>query len=292
MSKDSRPELSVVIPVYNAEPELGALLDSLAAQAWDGAWEVVVADNGSTDGSMEIAESYRDRLPGLQILDASDRPGVSHARNVGVAAAGGSSLLFIDDDDVAGEGYIAAMAEALRGQDFVCARWDVDRLNPYWTRALRPSGQSEGPMIYNYDFLPYAAGGTLGITRRAFDAVGGFDESIVYGGCVDLCWKVQLETGANLGFVPNAVIHYRYRGTLREIFAQARSWGMDEVALYTRWRDRGVEKIPLRRSLQRWQFVIHLRRLRHTAGRAWWATELGNHLGRIQGSLKYRSLML
>ncbi len=292
MTEDSRPEVSVVIPTYNAEAHLGALLDSLVAQVWDGAWEVVVADNGSTDRSLEIAESYRDCLPGLRIVDASDAPGVSHARNAGAAAAAGSSLVFIDDDDVAGEGYIAAMAEALREHEFVCARWDVDRLNPYWTRALRPSGQSDGPMTYNYDFLPYAAGGTLGITRSTFDAVGGFDESIVYGGCVDLCWKVQLDTDAKLAFVPDAVIHYRYRGTVREIFGQARSWGMDEVALYTRWRGRGVEKIPLRRSLRRWKFVIHLRRLRHAEGRAWWATELGNHLGRIQGSLKYGSLML
>ncbi|HKN94502.1 MAG TPA: glycosyltransferase [Thermoleophilaceae bacterium] len=292
MTADSRPEVSVVIPTYNAEPHLGALLDSLAAQTWDGAWEVVVADNGSSDRTLEVAESYRDRVPGLRIVDASDRAGVSHARNAGVAAAAGSSLVFIDNDDLAGEGYVAAMAAGLREQEFVCARWDVDRLNPYWTRALRPSGQSEGPMTYNYDFLPYAAGGTLGITRRTFDAVGGFDESIVYGGCVDLCWKVQLDAGEKLGFVPDAVIHYRYRGNLRGIFSQARSWGMDEVALYSRWRGRGLQRIPLRRSLRRWKFVIHLRRLRRAEGRAWWATELGNHLGRIHGSLKYRSLML
>jgi glycosyltransferase involved in cell wall biosynthesis len=291
-STGSRPELSVVIPLYNAEAYVGALLESLARQRWDGAWEVIVADNGSTDRGVEIVESYRDRLPGLRIVDASAHPGVSHARNAGIAAAAGSALLFIDDDDVAGEGYVAAMGEALRARDFVCGRWDVDRLNPYWTRALRPSGQSEGPMTYNYDFLPYAAGGTLGIKRGLLEAVGGFDESIRYSGCVDLCWRVQLETGASLDFVPEAVIHYRYRSTLREIFGQARRWGIDEVEVYSRWRDRGVKPILVRRSLRQWKFVVHVRRLRHPAGRAWWATQLGNRLGRIQGSLKHRALML
>jgi GT2 family glycosyltransferase len=282
----------VIIPLYNAEEQVGLLLESLAPQEYSGGWEVVVADNGSTDRGLDVVESYRAHLPRLQVVDASSRRGVAHARNVGGGAADGSLLLFIDDDDVAGEGYLAAMGNALRSHELVCARWDVDKLNPEWTRELRPSGQHEGPMMWNYEFLPYAAGGTLGVRRSVFEAIGGFDNSFPYANCTDFCWRAQLETGAQPRFVPEAVLHYRYRQTLPAMFSQARNWGREEVRVYSRYRSRGAPRIPLRRSLQRWKFVMHIRRLRRPAGRAWWATELGNHIGRLQGSLAERTLML
>jgi glycosyltransferase involved in cell wall biosynthesis len=51
--------LSVVIPCLNAAATIGVQLEALAGQSWEGEWEVVVADNGSTDGSQAIVESYR-----------------------------------------------------------------------------------------------------------------------------------------------------------------------------------------------------------------------------------------
>jgi GT2 family glycosyltransferase len=286
-------ELSVVIPLYNAERYIGELLDALAAQEWDSDWEVVIADNGSTDRGVAIAESFADRLPRLRIVDASSRSGSGHARNVGARVADGSSLMFLDDDDVPCDGYVAIMGEALRSHEFVCGRQEVERLNPEWTRKQRPSGQYEGPMMWNYDFLPYAAGGTLGIRRNVFESVGGFDEAVMYADCADLCWRVQLDLGVELKFVPEAVLHYRYRRSLREMFAQQRRYGLAEVGMYSRYRNRGVERIPIRRSLERWKRILRrLPSLRHRAGRAWWVTEFGNRIGRIQGSVSNRTIML
>lgn len=284
--------MSVVIPLYNAERHVAALLDSLQAQEWSGSWEVIVADNGSTDSGPEIVESYGGQISGLRLIDASRIRGSAYARNAGAEHAAGSALAFVDNDDVLGEGYVAAIGEALRHRAFVCGRWDVHELNPEWARALRPSGQWDGPMMWNYNFLPYAAGGTLGIRRELFDAVGGFDEAVHYSDCTDFCWRVQLSTPAELQMVPEAVVHYRYRESLREQFSQARNWGRAEVGIYRRYRPLGVQRIPLRESLRRWTFVYHLKRLRHRAGRAWWAVELGNRIGRIEGSLRERTILL
>jgi GT2 family glycosyltransferase len=228
------------------------------------------------------------------VVHALDRAGTPYARNVGVSKARGSSILFIDHDDVAGEGYVAAMGEALRRHEFVCGRWDVERLNPEWTTALRPPAQVDGPMTYNYGFLPYAAGGTLGIKRTLFESVGGLDESSPVGAdCTDLCFRVQLETKAELVYVPEAVIHYRYRHSLREMFAQARRYGRSEVGMYKRYRSRGARGTPAREQLRHWQRVIrHLPRLRHRAGRAWWFTEFGNRIGRLEGSFANLTIML
>ena len=63
-------KLSIVIPCRNAARTIAVQLDALCAQQWRGGWEVIVADNGSTDGTQAIVEGYSRRLPGLRLIDA------------------------------------------------------------------------------------------------------------------------------------------------------------------------------------------------------------------------------
>ncbi len=107
------PELvSVVIALRNKGPWIGAQLEALAAQRYAGPWEVVVVDNGSTDDGPQVARAMAEPLPELRVVDASDRRGTSHARNVGAHAARGDLLLYCDGDDVVAPGWIEAMVEA------------------------------------------------------------------------------------------------------------------------------------------------------------------------------------
>src|SRR5215204_14430 len=110
---DSQPELTVVIPALDAADEIAGQLDALAAQEWDEPWEVVVADNGSTDGTRAVVERYAGRLPGLRVVDASEPAGQAHALNSGVESAGAEAVAFCDTDDEAAPGWVAAMGEAL-----------------------------------------------------------------------------------------------------------------------------------------------------------------------------------
>lgn len=285
-------EVSVVIPLHDGIDFLPPLLESLEAQEWNGAWELVVADNGSSDGGPDLVKTYASRLPRVKVIEALNGSGSAYARNAGASEAGGSLLVFIDHDDVVGPGYVAAMVDALRTHRLVCGQWEVETLNPDWAHQLLPSGQRDGPMMWNYDFLPYAAGGTLAMRRELFDAIGGFAEDVAYADCTDLCWRAQLDAGAELAFVREAVVHYRYRSSAKAMFKQARNWGRAEVEMYARYRPRGLPRISVRRSLGNLGFLWHVRRLTHPAGRAWWATRAGNTLGRIEGSLRHRTLML
>src|SRR6266545_10527 len=106
-------KLSVVVPCFNSAKTIAIQLEALANQTWSEPWEVIVADNGSTDSSVAIAESYKKRLPHLRIVDASDRRGAGHARNVGAAAAAGDLLAFCDADDEVAPGWLSAMGQAL-----------------------------------------------------------------------------------------------------------------------------------------------------------------------------------
>ena len=110
--------LTVVIPAYNEAPRIERQLGALATQRYDGPWEVVVGDNGSTDDTRARAEAWRDRLP-VRVVDASHRRGAAAARNQAVAHAAGDGLLFCDADDAVADGWLEAHAAALGNGDLV-----------------------------------------------------------------------------------------------------------------------------------------------------------------------------
>lgn len=87
-------KLSVIIPCFNVANTLNAQLEALACQQWSEPWEIIVADNGSTDETVASARQYEQKLSNLRIVDASSRRGASHARNVGALAATASRSSF------------------------------------------------------------------------------------------------------------------------------------------------------------------------------------------------------
>jgi glycosyltransferase involved in cell wall biosynthesis len=222
------PRLSVIIPCFNSEATLAAQLSALAAQSSTDAWEVLIADNGSRDSTVAVAMSFRNRIPALRVVDASATRGAAYARNTGAQAALGAALLFCDADDVMAEGYLEAMARALDAHDFIACRYDFSRLNDSWlVHARGGAGQGQGLAGgYCHPTLPYAGAGGLGIAKSVHDAVGGFDMTLgAMAGQedTDYCIRVQL-AGTPLVFVPDAVMHVRFRDTVPGVFKQAWAW--------------------------------------------------------------------
>lgn len=287
------PSVSVVVPCYNAADTLGEQLAALAEQRWQGAWEVVVADNGSTDASREVAESFRDRLPSLRVVEASGRGGPGHARNRGAAEARGEILLFTDADDRVGEGWLAAMAWALEEHDFVAARYDAERLNPPAVARARNNPQADALIPYTYPpFLPHAGGSSLGVRRALHEAVGGFDEDLPALEDTDYCWRIQLQ-GTPLHLVPKATVHIRYRHEATGLFRQSFHFGIYNVALYKRYRQQGMPRLPLTAGLARWaKLLLTAHRLLLPSTRTQWLGQLGWRHGRLWGCLRFRTLAL
>jgi glycosyltransferase involved in cell wall biosynthesis len=101
--------VSVVIPAFDAEATLGAALDSLAAQTYD-AWEAIVVDDGSRDGTPERVRAFSD--PRVTVLER-EHEGAAAARGVGIAAGSAPLISLIDSDDLWLPGYLEAMGAAL-----------------------------------------------------------------------------------------------------------------------------------------------------------------------------------
>lgn len=92
-----KPLISVIIPVYNAEAYLSRCVDSILAQTCTD-WEIILVDDGSTDGSGTLCDTYAARDSRIRVLHQPN-VGIGATRNNGVAAATGSFLAFVDADD-------------------------------------------------------------------------------------------------------------------------------------------------------------------------------------------------
>jgi glycosyltransferase involved in cell wall biosynthesis len=283
-------QVSVVVPCLNAAATLAETLESLAAQRCEASWEVIVADNGSSDDSRAIVARHRERMP-VRLVDASDRSGQAHAMNVGVAASDGEYVLFCDADDLAGDGWLAAMVAGLRRWDAVGARWDITRLNPPTIRRSRGNPQEHDLQPFTRPpFLPFAGGGSLGVRRRVHAALGGFEEALVVVHDTDFCWRLQL-AGYTLRFVPEAVVPIRFRRSEREMFGQARLYGRTAVDLYARYRGRGIPEAGIVDGLRAWAMLVWRGpRLLRPDARQRWLWKLGYRLGRLEGSRRNRVL--
>ena len=285
------PSLSVVIPVKNQARYLPEQLESLTRQQYAGQWEVIIVDNGSDDGSVEVAGDFIGKLPRLRVIDAT-KQGVAAARNVGAANATGDALLFCDADDVAGGQWLPAMGAALRKHDFVAGGIELERLNERapWRRPAF-TGSTNVALL----FKPFAIGCNIGVTRRAFEKVGGFDENMKVGEDVDFSWRLQLQ-GYAIADAPNAIIHYRYRQDHAPAARQTVQYSMAHVRLYKRYATQGMPRWPLSWVLDEyrwlaWNLDCWVRPGEHQR-RQKWIQRAAERAGRLLGSMRYGALYL
>ena len=275
------PSLSVIVPTYNRASLLRKQLAALAQQDYPQWWEVVVADNRSTDDTAKVVRDVAGHLR-ARLVAASERQSRAHAVNVGAAAAHGEAMVWLDDDDVVNPGYLRAMGAALQRSSFVGARLDVTALNPPWLRGRRrPVQESELPVLLGY--RPFVVGAAFGVRSDAFRAAGGCDEDLECLEDVDLSWRLQ-DAGHRPVLVPGAVLHYRYRHTLADVARQERAYG--------RWESVLAAKHGLAVSHGRTVAGggLHIARLlpqvSTLAGQARLATALGATVGRLEGALR------
>jgi glycosyltransferase involved in cell wall biosynthesis len=270
--------VSVIIPVLNAEDHIDDALAGLARQDYSGEWEVVVADNGCSDRTVEIVESWRGELPELRVVEASARRGPAHARNVAADAARGEFIACCDADNLPSPGWLRSLAEAAVHADLVGAQAEWDMLNselPDGWPPLREWRTRTGSRFRRIGGS--SLGAWAGIVRRLR-----WDESMRSGEDADLSWRAHL-AGMTVVRAPEAVIHKRYRRRLPSLARQAFRYGYPIATLRARYGSSG----PTNSTDSRTQWARLLRDLRSAqrsrAARARLVWHLSFAAGRLVG---------
>jgi glycosyltransferase involved in cell wall biosynthesis len=272
--------VSVIIPARDASATLGEQLDALARQDYGGEWEVVIADNGSRDGTKELATRYADRFGRLTVVDASRAAGSASARNDGVREARGEVLAFCDADDVVDSHWLSALVDATEKHPLVAG---MVRLHIGSER--EPIEEDRDAQL---DFLPFADTCSMAVQRGVYDKVGGFDESFIRCSDKVFSWRAHL-AGYEMTVVEDAIVNKRQRGNRPRRMAQLYRWAAGEPRLFANFAEHGMPRSGTGRALaDHALIVIALPFLWLPPIRAWWRSRAPLRAGRLVGSLAVR----
>ncbi|OKO75007.1 glycosyltransferase [Bradyrhizobium sp. AS23.2] len=201
--------VSVVIPAKNVAAYVGETIASALTQRE--ITEVIVVDDGSTDGTASIVLGIRD--PRLRLM-TNDSAGVSAARNFGARHASGDWLLFLDADDRLRPGAVAALLAAARGAPrAVLVYGDYNTIDSEGRQIgrrdlLKGRRKPSGDVLTRLAAGNFIVNGGIALARaEAFRAIGGFDVSLRY--CEDWhCW-CRLAAIGEFEFAPGLLLDYR-----------------------------------------------------------------------------------
>lgn len=232
--------ISVVIPTYNRKPILEKCLRALETQQLTdnkvGSYEIVLVDDGSSDGTLDWLETHRDEFPHVKSF-AQNHYGPAAARNLGVKEAKGEIIIFIDSDLVVTDRFLQSHADALSEGE---KKLGSDRLFTYG--AVINTCNFANPTSEPYkitDFsAAYFATGNVAIARKWLEEAGLFDTGFQLYGWEDLELGVRLKKlelklikcpdavgyhwhpPFNLDQIPNLIDKEIQRGRMGVIFYQ------------------------------------------------------------------------
>jgi len=223
-----RPKVRVVVLNWNGCAMLPACLDSVVALDYPSdRMEVVVVDNGSTDGSVDLVRS---RYPGVVVVSHETNLGFAMANNRAVSGAASPYVALLNNDCRVHAGWLAALVDYLEdspraaGAGSLVLDWDGDRID-FAGAAMSLTGRGHQPehgrpaaeLPRHPSAQLFANGAAMLVRRDAFLDAGGFDERFfAYYEDVDLGWRLWI-LGWEVALVPSSIAYHRHHGTSRRI---------------------------------------------------------------------------
>jgi glycosyltransferase involved in cell wall biosynthesis len=205
----------VVCTFNRAEVLRRAISSLLALECFDAfTFEVVVVDDRSTDNTPEVVAGFaRQVIPVRYVVGTGT--GVAAARNTGVAASGGRLIAFFDDDQLAEKNWLIELWRLQIVSGAACAGGPRALLFedppakplPRATRLILGEIPADGN-VRRYERDGLFCAGNMMVKRRVFDAVGGFDPSLLQGGEDTDLFRRMREAGHECWFTPAALVHH------------------------------------------------------------------------------------
>jgi len=227
------PRASIVVAAYNAAPTLVPCLASLKCLNYTD-YEVIVADDGSTDGTAQIATDAGARVLPLAHL------GLGAARNAGIAAATGRIVAFIDADAVADRDWLYHLAETLTRTGAVAAGGQnfPPMHHSAITSAIAAAPGEPREVRLGAGQLEQLCGCSMAVDKSKFETTDLFDPAFTTAGDdVDFSWNTR-DRGASLAYAPGAIVIHERRPTVREYLRQQAGYGRAEGLLFRKYPER------------------------------------------------------
>ena len=202
-----QPQVTVVVPVRDGARSLGACLSALGRQVGPSR-EVIVVDNGSSDGTVALAQ----RHPAVTRVLHEPRPGSYAARNAGIAAARAEVLAFTDADVVPANDWLAHGVAVIGAGADLAGGAIMPLRTPcpgIWERYDAALYLDQEEHVVHQGF---AATANLFARRAVLDAVGGFDDTLRSSGDLEWCRRA-VAAGFVLAYAGDAVVAHRPRTT-------------------------------------------------------------------------------
>jgi GT2 family glycosyltransferase len=230
-SADRRwPRISVVVCSCNGSRTIGETLTALDNLDYPD-YEIIVVDDGSTDQTSVITGRHDVRLI------RTENKGLSVARNLGMNAATGEIVAYLDDDAYPDSHWLTYLASAFMRTEH--AAIGGPNIAPPGDGVIADcvANAPGGPVhvLLSDEIAEHIPGCNMAFRRERLMAIGGFDPRFrVAGDDVDICWRLQ-ERGWTLGFAPTAVVWHHRRNSIKAYFKQQRGYAKAEVLLADKW---------------------------------------------------------
>lgn len=238
---------SVIIATYNRRDRLAECLSALAGQAFDGGYEVVVVDDGSSDGTEAMVAGLTPGYPVPLVYFRQQNRGVAAARNAGLAQARGAVIAFLDDDHVATKTWLRDICRALEdpGVGGVSGRGRAVAGPALISRYLCFHRAHEAPQIEDGEVL-YLVTGNSAFRREAVERAGSFDERFasffkgVAPGGEDTEFSMRIRrVGYRLAYDSSAITDHHQKTSFRTVMKERFNFGVNRVLWY-RMEGRGL----------------------------------------------------
>ena len=244
------PFVSVIVPVLNGERTLQDCLVSLLKMDYPAEWrEILVVDNGSTDRTADIINSFPVRYV------REERRGLPHARNKGIEESRGEILAFTDADCVVTAGWLREMVGGFEDDSIGGVDGEIVAYPP--VTLVEQYAAMRGVHSYRArrasPLSPFVAGANFAFRREVFHWIGLFDPRLPGGEDIDLTWRFFQVTNLKIRHSPRAIVFHRNPGTVWGLFSQHLRYGRGLAILQSKYPARLLW--GWRQELQAWGAV-------------------------------------
>jgi GT2 family glycosyltransferase len=227
------PRISVIVCSYNGQRTLRDCFEGLLKLEYPN-YEVILVNDGSTDMTAAIGQEY-----GIRVI-TTENHGLSKARNIGLDAATGEIVAYIDDDAHPDPHWLTYLAATFMNGEYAGVGGPNIAPPDDGPIAECVANAPGGPIhvLLSDQEAEHIPGCNMAFRKSCLQAIGGFDPLFrIAGDDVDVCWRLQ-QRGWKLGFSPAAMVWHHRRNSVRTYWKQQKNYGKAEALLERKWPEK------------------------------------------------------